>query len=134
MMSSSNSNEHIGQVAVVGMAARFPGARGVAEFWGNLRAGVESVTTFSEDELAAVGVESTLLHNPKYVRAAAVLDGIEMFDASFFGINPKEAQLMNPQHRFFLECAWEALESGGYDPGQYAGRIGVYASESLNTY
>ncbi len=133
-MSSNESQDHLGKVAVVGMAVRLPGARNVGEFWSNLRGGVESVTFFSDAELAAAGVNPALLGNPKYVKAGAMIEGVEMFDAPFFGINRKEAQLMDPQHRFFLECAWEALENAGYNAEKYEGRIGVYASESLNTY
>jgi acyl transferase domain-containing protein len=133
-MSNADSLAHLGRVAVVGMAARLPGARNVAAFWRNLRDGVESVTFFTEDELAAAGKSPDLLRDPLYVKAGAVLDDVELFDAGFFGINPREAQLMDPQHRFFLECAWEALEDAGCDPERYAGRIGVFASESTNTY
>ncbi|MGB9178260.1 MAG: type I polyketide synthase, partial [Pyrinomonadaceae bacterium] len=133
-MSNADSSEHLGQIAVIGMAVRFPGARNVAEFWRNLRDGVESVTFFSEEELAAEGIPPYLINNPRYVKANAVLPDVEMFDAGFFGINTREAQVTDPQHRFFLECAWEALEDAGYDSATYGGRIGVYASESVNTY
>ncbi|MCA1612830.1 MAG: condensation domain-containing protein [Acidobacteria bacterium] len=133
-MSNADSLEHLGQIAVVGMSARFPGARNVARFWENLRDGVESISHFSDEELAAEGVAEAVFSNPKYVRAKAILDDIEMFDAAFFGINPREAQIIDPQHRFFLECASEALEVAGYDSEKYEGRIGIFASESLSTY
>ena len=133
-MSSNEAHEHLGKIAVVGMAVRLPGAKDVDQFWCNLRDGVESVKFFSDEELAAEGIPSYLLNNPKYVKAGATLDDIEMFDAPFFGIHPREAQLMDPQHRLFLECAWESLENAGYNPEKYDGRIGVYASESVNTY
>ena len=133
-MSNSDSLEHLGQIAVVGMSARFPGARDTEQFWSNLRCGVESVSFFSDEELAAEGISEAVFSNPKYVRAKAILEDVEMFDAAFFGINPREAQIIDPQHRFFLECAWEALENAGYDSKKYAGRIGVFASESLSTY
>ena len=121
-------------VAVVGMAGRFPGARNVAEFWQNICEGVESVSFFSEEELRARGVDAAALGGGGYVRAEAVLEEIELFDAAFFGFTPREAELTDPQHRLFLEHAWEALESAGYDAGKFAGRIGVYAGESPNTY
>ncbi len=133
-MSSNEAHEHLGKIAVVGMAVRLPGAKDVDQFWRNLRDGVESVTFFTDEELAAEGISDRLLKNPKYVKAGATLDGIEMFDAPFFGIHAREAQLMDPQHRLFLECAWESLENAGYNPEKYDGRIGVYASESANTY
>jgi acyl transferase domain-containing protein len=88
----------------------------------------------SNDELRACGAEESLLCNPHYVKAGGFLDGIEQFDASFFGFNPREAEVTDPQHRIFLECAWEVLENAGYDPEQFAGRIGVFAGESINSY
>ncbi|MDQ1592735.1 MAG: hypothetical protein QOG71_3362 [Pyrinomonadaceae bacterium] len=121
-------------IAVVGMAGRFPGARSVAEFWRNLREGVESISFFTDEELAASGLDEALLSHPDYVRAAGVLDDIEQFAAPFFGINPREAEVIDPQHRLFLECAWEALEDAGYNSDAYAGRIGVYAGAGMNTY
>jgi acyl transferase domain-containing protein/glutamate-1-semialdehyde aminotransferase/non-ribosomal peptide synthetase component F len=133
-MSNSDSFAHLGQVAVVGMAVRLPGAKNIAEFWQNLRTGVESVTFFSDQEMEAEGIPAALINHPKYVKANGVLDNIEMFDAAFFNINRKEAQIIDPQHRFFLECAWEALEDAGYDSARYQGRIGMYASESMNSY
>lgn len=133
-MSKSDSLAQLGQIAVVGMAVRFPGAKNITEFWQNLRAGVESVTFFSDEEMEAAGVPAALINHPKYVKANGVLDDIEMFDAAFFNINRKEAQIIDPQHRFFLECAWEALEDAAYDSARYQGRIGMFASESMNSY
>lgn len=133
-MSSNEAHEHLGKIAVVGIAVRLPGAKDVDQFWRNLRDGVESVKFFSDEELAAEGIPAVLLDHPRYVKAGATLDDIDMFDAPFFGIHPREAQLMDPQHRLFLECAWESLENAGYNPEKYEGRIGVYASESVNTY
>lgn len=121
-------------IAIIGMAARFPGARDAEEFWRNLRDGVESIKFFSDEELIAAGVDASLLSNPNYVKAKGVLDGVELFDASFFDISPGDAELLSPQQRFFLEGAWEALENAGYNPERYKGRIGVFAGESLNTY
>ncbi|HEX2644926.1 MAG TPA: polyketide synthase, partial [Thermoanaerobaculia bacterium] len=122
------------EVAVVGLAGRFPGAADVEAFWENLKNGVESVRFFSEEELLAAGVSTTMLRRPEYVRAWPVLDGFDLFDAALFNIPPREAQLMDPQHRLFLECAWEALERAGYNSDAHDGLIGVYAGLDLNTY
>ncbi len=121
-------------IAIVGMAGRFPGARNIDEFWRNLRNGVEAISLFTEEELRSAGVDSALLNDPSYVRANATLEDTELFDASFFGINHREAEIMDPQHRIFLECAWEALENAGYNADSYQGRIGVYAGHGLTTY
>jgi phthiocerol/phenolphthiocerol synthesis type-I polyketide synthase E len=121
-------------IAVVGMAGRFPGANSVSAFWDNLKQGRESIVTISEDVLAAAGVRSDVLANPAYVRRAAILDGIDEFDAAYFGISPHVARLMDPQHRLFLQCAWHALEDAGCDPGRYDGSIGVYGSSDANAY
>ena len=123
-----------GGIAIVGMAGRFPGAPDVARFWNNLKAGLESVTFFSDDELAAAGISRDLLQDPAYVRARGIVADADRFDARFFGYTPREAELIDPQQRVFLECAWEALEHAGCDPEQYAGRIGVYAGTGINTY
>jgi acyl transferase domain-containing protein/acyl carrier protein len=116
------------------LAGRFPGAKTVEEFWQNIRDGVESITHFTDEELNSSGIDFTLLNNPNYVKARAILEDIELFDASFFGFNPREAELMNPQQRIFLECSWQALENAGYDSKQYEGSIGVYAGTGINDY
>ncbi len=121
-------------IAIVGMAGRFPGARSTAEFWQNLRNGVESIRDLSESDLIAAGVSPEDLVNPDYVRRAAILDGVPLFDASFFGFSPRDASIMDPQHRHFLECAWEALEDAAHPPQGFAGSIGVFAGSGLNTY
>ncbi len=121
-------------IAVIGMAGRFPGAAGVEEFWQNLRNGTESVSFLSEDELRAMGVPVATIRHPRFVNAAPMLSGVDRFDANFFGCSPREAEIMDPQHRIFLECAWEALESAGCQPDQYHGLIGVYAGTSLSSY
>src|SRR5262249_10255446 len=105
-----------------------------AEFWDNLRGGVESISFYSPQELIASGTEAHELDNPYYVKAGSSIDDIEMFDAAFFGINPREAESMDPQQRLFLECAWEALEDAGYDPETYRGSIGVYAGCAMSSY
>ncbi len=121
-------------IAVVAIAGRFPGAGNIDEFWQNLLNGVESIRPFSDEELAAAGIDPALLADPNFVRAGAPLDEVEMFDAAFFGYSPHEAEILDPQHRIFLECAWEALERAGYDSERYPGRVGVYASAGLNSY
>jgi acyl transferase domain-containing protein/acyl carrier protein len=121
-------------IAIIGMAGRFPGAKNLDEFWQNLRDGVESISSFTDEELIAAGIDPAVLSDANYVKAGAVLEDIELFDASFFEINPREAELTDPQHRLFLECAWEALESAGYDSQRCESRIGVYAGASLSNY
>jgi acyl transferase domain-containing protein/acyl carrier protein len=126
--------EPLETIAIVGMSGRFPGAKNLEEFWQNLENGVESVSFFKDDELMQAGIEPNLLNHPNYVKAGAVLEDIDLFDADFFDFNPKEAQITDPQHRLFLECAWEALENAGYNPQKYPGKTGVYAGASLNNY
>lgn len=121
-------------IAVIGMAGRFPGSRNVVEFWRNLRDGVESIRFATGLELEASGESPAVLQDPSYVRAVATLPGLEMFDASFFGFSPKDAAMMDPQHRHFIQCAWEAIEHAGHDPDRFAGATGVYAGCGLNTY
>ncbi|SFH03173.1 amino acid adenylation domain-containing protein [Duganella sp. CF458] len=121
-------------VAIIGMAGRFPDAANLDEFWRNLRDGVESVRPVSDDELRAAGVDQATLDDPSYVKAASLLDNIDLFDAGFFGMSPREAELMDPQHRLFLECAWEALEHGGYEPRGYRGAIGLFAGTATSNY
>src|SRR5689334_16591288 len=122
------------EIAIISMAGRFPGAQNVEEFWSNLRAGVESISTFTDEELLVAGVSQAELQDPNYVPAKGVLDDIDMFDSSFFGFNPREAEITDPQHRLFLECSHEALEAAGYDPWRYDGRIGVFAGASMGSY
>jgi acyl transferase domain-containing protein len=121
-------------IAIIGLSGRFPQAKDINCFWQNLKDGVESISIFSEQELLDSGISSELLKNPNYVRARAVLSDIEMFDANFFGFSAKEAELLDPQQRLFLESAWEVLENAGYDPEKYGGLIGIYAGISSNTY
>ena len=121
-------------IAIIGMSARFPGARDSEVFWGNLCAGVHSIAFLSDAECRAAGVDLALLQHPNYVKARGVLEDTELFDAAFFGFTPREAEIRDPQHRFFLECTWEALEQAGYDADTYPGAIGVYAGVSPDTY
>ncbi|HEX4963095.1 MAG TPA: non-ribosomal peptide synthase/polyketide synthase, partial [Thermoanaerobaculia bacterium] len=122
------------EIAIVGLAGRFPGARSLEELWENLRGGVESIQRFSDEELAAAGVPRELLVDPRYVKAGTVIEGADLLDAEFFGLTPREAEIIDPQHRLFLECAWEALEAAGYDPETYRRPIGVYAGVSFSSY
>jgi phthiocerol/phenolphthiocerol synthesis type-I polyketide synthase E len=109
------------------MAGRFPGAPDLDAFWANLRGGVESIQRLSDEQLRERGVDEALLRNPRFVKASSTVDGVDLFDAAFFGYSPREAELLDPQHRILLECAWEALERAGYDSRQYRGNVGVYA-------
>ena len=115
-------------IAIVGLSCRFPGAATAEEYWKNLCDGVESIVFFSDQELVAAGVAPSLLANPSYVKAAPMLRDVEMFDASFFGYSPKDATLMDPQQRLFLEVCWEAFENAGYDPVAYPGKVGVLSA------
>ncbi|HST63063.1 MAG TPA: type I polyketide synthase, partial [Longimicrobium sp.] len=119
-------------IAIVGMAGRFPGARDVEQFWSNLRQGVHSITFFSDDEVRAAGVDPRKLADPSYVRAGGVLEERDRFDSAFFGFTPREADVMDPQHRVLLETAWAALEDAGYAPGD--GITGIYAGSPANDY
>ena len=121
-------------IAIVGMAGRFPGADSIAALWHNLASGVEAVTHFSDDELLAAGVDPNMLADPAYVKSRAILSDIQHFDARFFGFSNREATLLDPQTRLFLECAWTALEDAGCDPQRYAGAIGVFAGSAANSY
>jgi acyl transferase domain-containing protein/thioesterase domain-containing protein/acyl carrier protein len=121
-------------IAIVGRSLRVPGARTVAEFWRNLREGVESIRRFTDAELRAAGVDAALLNDPNYIKTGAPLDGVELFDAGFFGFSPREAAIMDPQHRHFLEAAWEAFEDAGHVPESFNGRIGVFAGSGMNAY
>ncbi len=120
-------------IAIVGMAARVPGARNHREFWANLKNGVESISQFGVEELE-VQEAARQSADPSYVRARAVLEDTSLFDASFFGIYPQEAKQMDPQHRVFLECCWEALEDAACDPSAGNSIIGVFAGCSQNSY
>jgi acyl transferase domain-containing protein len=128
------SETRVPRIAVVGMAGRFPGAPGIEELWTLLVNGVEPSVELGDDELLAAGVDAALLRDPAYVKRAAILDGIDRFDARFFGYTPREAAMMDPQHRLFLETAWHALEHAGHGDREDAGPTGVFAGASLDTY
>ncbi|MBE9190291.1 SDR family NAD(P)-dependent oxidoreductase [Gloeocapsopsis crepidinum LEGE 06123] len=133
-MNNLTTQYHGSEIAIIGMTGRFPGAKNVDEFWHNLQNGVESISFFSDAELLAAGVEPELIRDPNFVKAQAVLNDVELFDAHFFGFNPKEAEITDPQQRLFLECAWEAIENAGYNSETYQGAVGVYAGVSFSSY
>ena len=122
------------EFAIVGMACRLPGANTIEEFWNNLQAGVESIVDLSDEDLRAAGVGEELLASPNYIKRGAMVANVDLFDARFFDISAREAELIDPQQRIFLECAWEALENAGYTAKSYPGKIGVYAGTGPNTY
>src|SRR5580704_5480067 len=121
-------------IAIIGLSGRFPDAPNLQAFWRNLEQGVESLVEFSDEELLESGVPADLLTNPNYVKKGTFLEKADLFDAGFFGYNPREAEIIDPQQRIFLECAWEALEDAGYagEPGSHA--IGVYAGSTTSSY
>ncbi|MEM9217771.1 MAG: SDR family NAD(P)-dependent oxidoreductase [Cyanobacteria bacterium P01_F01_bin.150] len=121
-------------IAIVAMSGRFPGANTLDAFWQNLQGGVESVSHFSASELQTAGVPANQINHPSYIPAKGILSAIDYFDAHFFGFSAREAELIDPQHRLFLECVWECLERGGYDPSTYKRAIGVYGGASSNSY
>jgi acyl transferase domain-containing protein/thioesterase domain-containing protein len=120
------------EIAVIGMAGRFPGANDIHTFWENLKNGVESITFFSDEELLESGIAPEILESPNYVKAKGYIEDLQYFDASFFNYTPREAAVMDPQLRLFHECTWHALEDAGYDPQTYNGAIGLYAGYTPN--
>lgn len=134
-MSDSNSlasSEHV--IAIVGMYLRVPGSDGLSSFWENLKNGTESITFFTDDELIRAKVPKQQIAHPDYVKASGRLADIDMFDADFFDMTPREAEILDPQHRILLEGAWRSLEHAGIDPQRYPGRIGLYAGVGFNRY
>jgi len=120
-------------IAIIGMAARFPGANNIEAFWDLLTGGREGISFFSDAELDPAIPQSTK-NNPAYVKARGLISGADEFDAAFFGFNPRSAEMMDPQQRIFLEIAWEVLESSGHLPQKYNGSVGVFAGAGYNTY
>ena len=121
-------------IAIIGMRGRFPGANDLDQLWHNLANGVESIATLTPEEMRAAGIPDQISRLPGYVNASPVLDHIDEFDAEFFGFSARDAALTDPQHRVFLETCWEALEDAGYEPGTYAGDIGVFGGCEMSTY
>lgn len=126
--------EDLNGVAIIGMAGRFPGAKNIDEFWRNLENSVECIKFYTEEELLEAGIAPEVIKNPYYMKAKGEVGDVDMFDASFFGINPREAEVTDPQHRMLLECAWEAMENAGYDSSKYDGLVGMYAGKSMDYY
>ena len=119
--------------AIVGLSGRFPGAKTVDQFWDNLLRGRSSIRRFSSDELED-GFDEATRADPDFVSARPIIDDVELFDADYFNVPPREAALTDPQQRLFLEICVEALEDAGHDPHRYEGLIGVFAGSSMNTY
>lgn len=122
------------EIAIVGMAGRFPGAPDIEAFWNNIRDGVESAVSYTDAQLRERGVPEELLSDPGYVKAGVPFEGADLFDAAFFGYTPRDAEQLDPQHRIFLECAWEALEHAGVVPQRFPGAVGVYAGSGASLY
>jgi acyl transferase domain-containing protein len=133
-MNESAATHYEKGIAIVGMAGRFPGAPTVKDFWRNLTEGVEAIHFASEAELTTAGIDPDLISHPDYVPASGTVHEPDYFDASFFGFSAREAEIIDPQQRVFLECAWDALEDAGCDPSSYPGAIGVFAGAGMNSY
>jgi len=141
MMSETEHMDGVGdeggtgtEIAVIGMAGRFPGGDTLDELWAMIAEGREGITTFSDEELRASGTPDAVLGDPSFVKRLGVLGDVERFDAAFFGYSPREAEVLEPAHRLFLECAWEALENAGADPTRAARAVGVYAGAGEPNY
>ncbi|MEA5513966.1 type I polyketide synthase [Nodularia sp. UHCC 0506] len=122
------------EIAIIGMNGKFPGANNLEKYWQNLCNGVESISDLTDEHILKNGVDPELLKHPNYVKKQGIIDNIEYFDADFFGFNPREAEIIDPQQRLFLECAWSALEDAGYNSETYPGAIGIYAGAGMNSY
>lgn len=135
MTTEGNRSQSAGDIAIVGMAVDLPGAGDLAVYWTNLRDGVRSIRHLSEEDLRAAGEDPARMRHPNYVPAAADLEDFDRFDAEFFGFSPKDAAILDPQHRKFLEVAWQAMEQAGHPPQRIAGRdVGVYAGCGMGNY
>ena len=133
-MNNDDVSDYFNEIAVIGMSCRFPDAGNIHKFWDNLKNGKESVTFFTDQELLGAGVGHNLINDPNYVRAGCVLNDVDMFDASFFDYTRDEAELVDPQQRFFLECAYEAFEDAGYVGKNYDGDVGVFGGTKTSGY
>ena len=132
MQDKSKQKKFGNDIAIIGMACRFPGAKNTHQFWDNLLYGRESITFFSDEELENGNEE--LIKDPNFVRAGSILEDVKYFDAQFFGFSEYEASILDPQHRKFLECSWEALEDGGYGPYTLEGSTGIFAGSGFSSY
>ena len=134
-MNNYTESDPLDGIAIIGMSGRFPGSDSLDAFWDNLKSGYNAIQPIPDDKLNLTAEErETLLTNPNFVKMGSYVEGADTFDAAFFGIYPKEAEAMDPQHRLLLECAWEAFEDSGYDPAKVDGMVGVYAGCYMNTY
>jgi acyl transferase domain-containing protein/thioesterase domain-containing protein/acyl carrier protein len=131
---SSGAPQYSGDIAIVGMSVNVPGAEGVQTYWNNLRDGIESIVPLDRDALLEAGVSAATLADPNYVPHAALLEGFADFDAEFFGFSPKEAAILDPQHRKFLEVAWGAMENAAHPPESLSEPIGVYGGCGMGSY
>jgi phthiocerol/phenolphthiocerol synthesis type-I polyketide synthase E len=129
-----NEYEGVPEVAVIGMAGRFPGADDLDAFWRSLRDGVECIRTFTPAEVRAAGIPDAVIADPAFVPRFGALNDVETFDAGFFNYNPREAEALEPAHRLFLECCWEALENAGVDPARAGGSVGVFGGAGTPYY
>ena len=134
MADQGTPSDRSDDIAIIGMAARFPGAPDVETFWANVRDGVESIVPLSDEELAEAGVSPAEFNHPDYVKVCPLLGDVDKFDAGFFGFNPREASVMDPAHRVFLEIAWAAFENAGYSALPEEGRVGVFAASGAPDY
>ncbi|MCE7987528.1 MAG: SDR family NAD(P)-dependent oxidoreductase [Caldilinea sp. CFX5] len=133
-MSDNGVEQPVGDIAVIGLSGRFPGAPDLDTFWDNLCHGVESIQRFNAANLSASGLDPALLTMPGYVPARGTMGDTDQFDAAFFGFTPRDAEILDPQQRLFLECAWQALENAGYNPDTYEQLIGVFGGCGISTY
>lgn len=129
-----NESYHGLEIAIVGMAGRFPGANSIAEYWQNLLAGKESIGPLSDEYLKQQGINEALLTDPEWMKIGAPIDSPDKFDAEFFGYSHREAEVLDPQQRLFLQSAWHSLEHAGIDPKRVAGNIGVFGGAGMNGY
>ncbi len=132
--SESTASDSQNNIAIIGMDCRFPDAPNLDQFWHNLRNGVESIRFFSEEDLREAGQDPAALRVPGYVNAGAVVEDPEWFDADFFGFSPRDAEILDPQQRLFLECAWNALEHAGYVPDSCPDIVGVFGGVDFSKY
>lgn len=133
-LDEKDDEQSLTDIAVIGLSCQFPGADNVETFWNNLVSGVESIQHFSKEELEADGISKNITENSNYVKSKGILNNIDKFDASFFGFNPKDATITDPQHKLFLEQVWQALENAGYVPEKTEDVIGIYGSMADSSY
>jgi acyl transferase domain-containing protein len=133
-MTAVQDSDQVDPIAIVGRSARFPGAPDAEAYWSIIRDGIETITLFTPEQLRAAGVAEEIISHPEYVPAKGYLEDADMFDARLFGVTPADAELMDPQHRVFLEACYAALEDAGIDPFRSAGPIGIFAGATATTY